>query len=68
MAQFLGHMVGVIEGARGACADQRQDDIGTEDQQGPAEYCGEDGRGGLVDPERVFQGYAEIAGDEDQSH
>ncbi|MOA49848.1 hypothetical protein D3C78_1727830 [compost metagenome] len=46
----------------------RQDAAFTEYQRGPAEDGGEDGRGGLVDFQRVFEGDAQVTDNEDQGH
>ncbi|MNZ86662.1 hypothetical protein D3C78_1054890 [compost metagenome] len=60
VAQFADHAVAGRSGG--------QDAAFAEDQHGPAQHGGEDGRGGLVDFQRVFEGDAEVTDDKDQGH
>src|SRR5690606_21913568 len=68
MAQRLDHHSRGVTWIMAARLQQRQDGIGAQHQYGPGEHCGEDRGGRLVDLQRVFEGYAQIAYDKYDSH
>ena len=68
MAQLFGDVMVITTGASGGGTDQRQDAVRAEYQQGPANDRSQDGRGGFIDFQGMFESDAQVTEDKDQCH